>query len=187
MMRKIEVALLMAVCLAAPVVSPAMATETEASQQAKATSLSPAQAQAKAREDAKAYRERQRWMLAQRAESGGTGEAAWRLLKQPMDLPDLPRYTGAGTLFTEGLLYPNKPGGAAVTMTYRAKEAPDVVLGWYEDALKSYQWKVKTTGSGALSTITGQHGSNNVTVNVSPCKDKTYRTDLRISFKLSHK
>ncbi len=187
MMRKIEVALVMAVCLAAPVVSPAVAADTKTGKHAKTPSVSPEEARAIAQEQARAAQLRQRWLLAQRAESGGSGEAAWRLLKQPMDLPDLPRYSGTGTLFTEGLLYPNKPGGAAVTMTYRAKEAPDVVLGWYEDALKSYQWKVKTTGSGALATVTGQHGSNNVTVNVSPCKDKAYRTDLRISFKLSHK
>lgn len=126
-------------------------------------------------------------MLAQRAESGGTGEATWRLLKQPMDLPDVPRYTGAGTEFAEGLMYPNKPGGAAVSMTYRIKETPDVVIHWYEDALKNYQWKTKTSGNGAHSIVTGQHGGNNITVTVTPAKSRGFRTECRISYKLSNK
>jgi hypothetical protein len=185
MIRKFEVALLMAVLFAMAVDSPASAKENKASDReaAKAAAGAPVAEVV----DPKALAAKRRWLLAQRAESGGTGEASWRLLKAPMDLPDVPRYTGAGTEFSEGLLYPNKPGGAAVSMTYRAKEAPDVVLSWYEDALKNYQWKTKTKGTGANAVISGMHGNNGITVTVSPTKARGFRTDLRISYKLARK
>src|SRR2546430_1648330 len=44
---------------------------------------------------------RRKWMLAQRSESGGTGESAWHLMKKPYDLPNLPPYTGTGAQFME--------------------------------------------------------------------------------------
>lgn len=203
MIRKIEVALLMMIASALPLAMPSFAADSAATATAKSTSKSSRSTGSKstgrtadnktaavaieAAETPAQAAARRRWMLAQRAESGGTGEATWRLLKQPMDLPDVPRYTGAGTEFAEGLMYPNKPGGAAVSMTYRIKETPDVVIHWYEDALKNYQWKTKTSGNGAHSIVTGQHGGNNITVTVTPAKSRGFRTECRISYKLSNK
>ncbi|MDZ4832463.1 MAG: hypothetical protein SGJ27_01555 [Candidatus Melainabacteria bacterium] len=128
---------------------------------------------------------RQKWLLAQRSESGGTGEGAWQLLHRPPDLPNLPSYTGTGAQFAEGLMYPNKPGGAAISVTYRAKESPDTVRGWYEDALANYHWKVQKSNDHNL--LMASNGPNNVTVKVTPSKGKVYKTDLKITFKLAHK
>lgn len=200
MIRKIEVALLMMFASLVPLAVPSFAADPAATATTRSTSSSSRSTTSKstgrtadnrtaavATETPAQATARRRWMLAQRAESGGTGEATWRLLKQPMDLPDVPRYTGAGTEFAEGLMYPNKPGGAAVSMTYRIKETPDVVIHWYEDALKNYQWKTKTSGNGAHSIVTGQHGGNNITVTVTPAKSRGFRTECRISYKLSNK
>jgi len=172
MTRKIQIALLMAMLLNSPVVAPAHAQ-------------SPAQLEQQKRQKLAAEAAKRKWLLAQRAESGGTGEGAWQLLKQPMDLPDVPRYSGAGAQFIEGLMYPNKPGGAAISLTYRVKEAPDAVLGWYQDALANYQWKMGQSKDPNM--LKGSHGRNGVTVTVTPTKQKGFRTDLRISYKISNK
>ncbi len=129
---------------------------------------------------------RRKWMLAQRSESGGSGEAAWQLIHRPMDLPNLPQYTGTGATFVEGLMYPNKPGGAHISLTYRAKEAPDVVMSWYEDALTNYHWKI-SKNKNEKGAVVATNGDNGVTVNVKPAGQKGYKTDLRITFKLGHK
>ena len=126
-----------------------------------------------------------KWLLAQHSESGGTGEAAWQLLKQPLDLPDLPKYGGHAE-FIDGLMYPNKPGGPAVTLHYKVKEAPSEVLNWYADALKNYQWILDRGRQTANSTsVSGKHGKNGCTITVSHCKEKGYPCDLRISFKIT--
>ena len=145
---KLQHAIMIAAMLSAPFVAPACAQSQQelAQPSARKTAQPAAQAQMQVINGKRRY-------LAQRAESGGTGEGAWQLLKQPMDLPDLPRYTGAGTQFVEGLMYPNKPGGAAITMIYHAKEVPDVVRDWYGDALASYQWKVLPAGKGETITL----------------------------------
>jgi hypothetical protein len=158
-------------------------TAPQASAQAKAAAevdqFTPAQKAALAAK-------RKKWLLAQRSEAGGTGEGAWQLIHRPMDLPNLPQYTGTGATFVEGLMYPNKPGGAAISLTYQAKEAPDVVMSWYEEALVNYHWKVSKAKSekGAVMAVNGDNG---VTINVKPAKSKVYRTDLKITFKLAHK
>ncbi len=183
---KIQIAILLVGLLPSWVSSPALAetakTNTKAAKAAAATAeekFTPAQLKALAEK-------RRKWMLAQRSEYGGSGEAAWQLMKQPLDLPNLPQYTGAGAVFVEGLMYPNKPGGAAFSMTFRAKEAPDVVLDWYQEALANYKWKITPTKKGS-NTIDALNGSNGVTVKVTPTKAKGFRTDYKISFKLSHK
>lgn len=124
-------------------------------------------------------------LLAQHADSGGTGEAAWQLMKRPMDLPDLPKYTGQAE-FVEGLMYPNKPGGPAIVMKFRAKEEPDSVLSWYSDSLKQFTWKLEGSHSGKnITSIKAQHGKNGCSILVLPAKDKIWKTDLRISYKLA--
>lgn len=119
---------------------------------------------------------------AQAAERGGTGTGTWYLVKTPMQLPDLPKYSGKA-LFSKGLMYPNKPGGSAINLMYKVKEPPSSVLQWYKDTLKAYSWKVvKTKNSNAVRAT---HGKNGVVVNVSDSKTPGYQTELKISYKLA--
>ena len=120
--------------------------------------------------------------LAQRAMKGGTGDAAWVLVKQPMNLPDLPKYSGKA-FFEGGLMYPNKPGGSAISLRYKVKEAPDTVLEWYRDTLKSNQWQVMQTKNQA--SVRAVRGKNGVVVNVTPSKAPGYQSNLKISYKLA--
>ena len=126
-----------------------------------------------------------RLLLAQRAERGGSGEAAWQLLKQPMSLPDLPMYTGRSK-FKDGLMYPNKPGGPAITLRYLAVEEPAVVLDWYDQALKNYQWKIDKHPLSS-SSISAKRGSNGVVVRVTESKQGKFKSFLQISYKLNSK
>ena len=120
--------------------------------------------------------------FAQRAESGGTGTAAWKLAKKPMNLPDLPSYSGKAT-FTNGLMYPNKPGGPAINLMYKAKEPPEQVMSWYQDTLKGNSWSVVPTKN--PNSLRANKGKNGVVVNVSPSKTPGYSTELKISYKLA--
>lgn len=174
-------AFLTSVCLPATAESPpeSKSTSVDSSAEKPTASLTPAQ-------KAELVARKKKWLLAQRTESGGTGEGAWRLIKKPMDLPNLPQYTGAGATFVEGLMYPNKPGGAAISLTYRAKEAPDVVMSWYEEALANYHWKIQKIKA-ENANLTAFNGDNGVTVAVRPAKLKAFRTDIKITFKLARK
>jgi len=118
-------------------------------------------------------------LIAQRADHGGVGDGAWQLLKKPMDLPDLPKY-GGQTQFVGGLMYPNKAGGPAITMRYLSKDAADVVSQWYEDSLKANSW----TTSSVKDSIKGQKGHNGVVVRVSSTKQKGFKSEIKISYKL---
>lgn len=120
--------------------------------------------------------------FAQRAEKGGTGTAAWQLIKQPMTLPDLPSYSGQAT-FLHGLMYPNKPGGPAINMMFKTKEAPGTVLGWYKDTLKGYNWTIKPDKND--NAVRATKGKNGVIINVGASKTPGFLGELKISYKLS--
>ncbi|MBZ0187147.1 MAG: hypothetical protein K8F91_12945 [Candidatus Obscuribacterales bacterium] len=121
-------------------------------------------------------------LIAQRAERGGVGAGAWQILRKPMELPDLPAYTGQSQ-FISGLMYPNKPGGAAISMRYMAKEDAGTVSQWYADTLKANSWKTaKATND---SSIRAQKGGNGVTIRVTPAKKSGFKSEMKISYKLS--
>ncbi|HMO23315.1 MAG TPA: hypothetical protein PKD05_14435 [Candidatus Melainabacteria bacterium] len=121
-------------------------------------------------------------LIAQRAERGGTGTAAWQLVKQPMELPDLPQYSGKAT-FTHGLMYPNKPGGPAINLMFKVKDHPDAVMQWYRDTLKANSWKVIPDKN--QNAVRATKGKNGVVVNVGASKAPGYFTELKISYKLA--
>ncbi len=120
--------------------------------------------------------------LAQAVDRGGVGTGAWELLRQPMNLPNLPMYTGKAH-FIKGLMYPNKPGGAAIELHYVVTEDPQSVMSWYSGALDSYQWKSKKAHNECL--IRATRGDNGVVVKVTPTRKKGYRSELQISYKLN--
>ncbi len=122
---------------------------------------------------------------AQHADSGGTGQGFWQLLKQPITLPDIPQYSGQAQ-FVSGLMYPNKIGGPTVSMQFRAREAPDTVLEWYQEALKAYKW----VGRKAPATNRGRSyeafkGKSTITISVNDCNFQGFRTNFKLSCKVA--
>ncbi|MBX9692168.1 MAG: hypothetical protein K2Z81_07280 [Cyanobacteria bacterium] len=120
--------------------------------------------------------------LSSAVERGGVGTGAWQLLRQPMNLPNLPAYSGKAQ-FVKGLMYPNKPGGPAINLQYNVSEDPGTVISWYSDALDSYQWHSKKNQNQTL--IRATRGDNGVVVRVTPSNKKGFRSELQISYKLS--
>lgn len=125
-------------------------------------------------------------VMAQHADSGGQGQAFWQLLKTPISLPDIPQYSGQAQ-FVSGLMYPNKPGGPTVSLQYRAREAPDTVITWYEEALKAYKW----VGRRAPQNSTGgrvyeaSKGKSSITVTAADSRVRGFLTEFKISCKVS--
>lgn len=121
-------------------------------------------------------------LLAQAADRGGTGEGAWQVLREPVQLPDFPAYSGKAT-FNGGLMYPNKQGGPAIGLRYSAREDPESILGWYEEALKSYKWAVNRQRGVVPGSVTATKGGSSCVVQASPSRKPGFATDLYINFK----
>lgn len=68
-----------------------------------------------------------------------SGEFATQSFTSPPSLPDFPQYTGQAVLLS-GTIFPNAGGGASYTMVLAAKEDPQMIRSWYEEALKGLKW-----------------------------------------------
>ncbi|CAM6001763.1 unnamed protein product [Sphagnum balticum] len=107
-------------------------------------------------------------------------------LKTFIDLPELPRYSGAGAIFMDGLKFPNDPLGQSVTMTFGVLEEAPQVNDWYKAALQQYQWTLspfKTDPARGGYLIDATKGKYNVSLMVQSVTRKPYRT--RIVLRLS--
>jgi hypothetical protein len=98
-------------------------------------------------------------------------------LREPMELADLPKFSGhavflGGHLRTTG-------NGDAVLMSFKVKESPDQVRDWYSNVLHMGQWKVMTDKEDIISA---RKNDNTCTVSVSSAKNREYPTALSISY-----
>lgn len=82
-------------------------------------------------------------------------ELKGKTLTKPIDLLDLPAYSGKNTQFVRGILFPAVKGGASVTMQFSVKETPQEVLNWYKNAFASNQWQMldNTAGRAGLAAM----------------------------------
>ena len=68
-------------------------------------------------------------------------------LKQKVQLPNLPEYTGKSR-FLNGLVYnniANNKQGPAYVMCFNAKETGDQVRDWWLNSLRAYRWNITFT------------------------------------------
>jgi len=103
-------------------------------------------------------------------------------LSSPMELPDVPKYTGRAT-FVSGLQYPDNPHGPVVLLTYRVHEDVAEVLQWYADSLKAYLWKVQEFKP-ETSQVLASKGHTACTILVSQYKGPGFRTEVTITYKV---
>ncbi|MBC7996726.1 MAG: hypothetical protein IAF58_02215 [Leptolyngbya sp.] len=61
-------------------------------------------------------------------------------LKDKVDLPDLPSYTGKAK-FTNGYVESDAKGGPRYSMSFSAQEPEGQILDWYENVFRMYKWK----------------------------------------------
>ena len=104
------------------------------------------------------------------------------VLSSPMDLPDVPKYTGRAT-FVSGLKYPDNPHGPVVLLTYRMHEEGQEVLQWYSDSLKAYSWRVQDLKPETRQVLASK-GRTECTILASPYKGPGFRTEVQITYKV---
>lgn len=104
-----------------------------------------------------------------------------------VDLPDVPRYSGAGAVFLDGLKYPNDNFGQDVTMTFGVMEQAVQVNDWYKAALQQYQWTVypvKPDPSARDSySVDAGKGKYNINLIIKGVPRQPYRTRVVIRYK----
>ncbi|HEY9786634.1 MAG TPA: hypothetical protein V6D17_14630 [Candidatus Obscuribacterales bacterium] len=62
-------------------------------------------------------------------------------LAQPVDCPDLPRFTGKQRMVS-GIYTPRKEGGTSYVINYATSEDVNTVRNWYRQAFTSNQWQI---------------------------------------------
>lgn len=104
------------------------------------------------------------------------------VLTSPIELPEVPRYTGRAT-FVKGLKYPDNPTGPVVLLTYHVHEAAPEVLQWYSDSLKSYSWQVQQPQPETHQVLASK-GHTECTVQAITYKGPGFRTEVTITYKV---
>lgn len=118
--------------------------------------------------------------------SGGKPQVAeepefhYQQLKRYEQLPDVPQYTGQAE-FIQGVLYPSARGGKSISYSLAARENRELVIRWYQDALKMYKWNMD--GEQTPSNIHGMKGGNFVQVVVAPASKAGYGCDILITYR----
>jgi hypothetical protein len=104
------------------------------------------------------------------------------VLSSPMELPEVPKYTGRAT-FVSGLQYPDNPHGPVVLLVYRVHEDAAEVLQWYSDALKSYLWQVQDLKPETRQVLASK-GRTECTILASQYNGPGFRTEITITYKV---
>lgn len=113
-------------------------------------------------------------------ESELAAEYQFQVLKEPVGLPNLPNYTGQAK-FISGLSYPKVKDGATIGLRFAVREEPALVLNWYKEAFRGYQWAYVPTDNGLTATKDG----NSCTITLSKPSLVGYKADLEIGYKFA--
>ena len=71
-------------------------------------------------------------------------------LRDKVDLPDLPAFTGKAK-FVTGTIEQSSKGGPRYQMTFEAEEPQAQVIDWYDNVFRMYKWKDIKRSSSAVS------------------------------------
>jgi len=99
-------------------------------------------------------------------------------LDRIIDLPDIPTYSGK-TEFISGEQL-DGPKSTSYRIRFYAKEEPDEVGKWYNDALSMYSWKMLDHTNRTCTARSKNGGMASVTVN--PCLHKGMASVVTISY-----
>jgi hypothetical protein len=105
------------------------------------------------------------------------------VLREPMELQDLPRFTGHEKF--QGGHTRTTDDGQGCSMEFAVQEPPDRVFDWYKTVLQMNQWKVANTNSSEILVAT--KNKNRCTIGVYPTRDKQkWTTHLHINYFLGN-
>jgi hypothetical protein len=81
-------------------------------------------------------------------------------LRDKVDLPDLPMYTGKAK-FVSGTVEQGAKGGPRYSMVFEAEEPQSQVIDWYDNVFRMYKWNgiQKSTSSVSASHKEGHYAS----------------------------
>ena len=90
-------------------------------------------------------------------------------LRDKVDLPDLPAYTGKAR-FVTGTVEQAAKGGPRYAMVFEAEEPQSQVIDWYDNVFRMYKWKSiqKNTSSVSASHKEGHFASVSTDAVVKP-------------------
>jgi len=100
-------------------------------------------------------------------------------LKQPLELPNLPTYSGKAR-FMRGYTQTTEAGYTTYQMNFLAKEDMGQVKNWYQNTFNIYQWKMQHAGQ---QNLVAKHDDGHIcTIVVNPTVEPGYHTQLNIYY-----
>lgn len=107
-------------------------------------------------------------------------------LKDKVDLPELPAYTGKSR-FTNGYVESDAKGGPRYSMVFSAQEPESQILDWYENVFRMYKWNgVKRDGSSVSGSHKQGHYASVKTDHIFT-KDNRPLTSIKVHYQMSVK
>lgn len=107
-------------------------------------------------------------------------------LKDKVDLPDLPAYTGKSR-FTNGYVESDAKGGPRYSMIFTAAEPEGQILDWYENVFRMYKWKgIKRDASSVSGSHKDGHFASVKTDHVFT-RDNRSVTSIKVHYQMSVK
>lgn len=107
-------------------------------------------------------------------------------LKEKVDLPDLPAYSGKSK-FVGGYVEAGAKGGTRYDMTFEAEESESQILDWYDNVFRMYKWKKIDRAQTSVSASHKEGHYATVSTNSVLLKDGKTRCRISLHYKLAVK
>lgn len=104
-------------------------------------------------------------------------------LSKPIDVADMPLYSGKNVKFVTGTAFPKVKGGSSITMEFSTADQPKQVLEWYTATLRQYGWLPMEHMTGA-NGVAGMKSHNICQVMTMAPSNKGAKCDFLVRFKL---
>ena len=105
-------------------------------------------------------------------------------MRVPIDLPNLPLYSGKST-FISGITFPRVKGGATINMRFATTDESQTVLNFYRSIFSQLPWtldRAATVGT-TIAALDSQGHIGEVTVLQSYKKGKQWHTEFIVLYK----
>jgi len=103
-------------------------------------------------------------------------------LKAPVDLPNVPTYTGR-TVFAGGCVVPRARSGCCYIQHFSAREKAQEIIAWYQAALAQNNWKIEPGMQSERSTAATDAKGNICQIFAMPtANEKGYLTDFVVQY-----
>jgi hypothetical protein len=105
-------------------------------------------------------------------------------LTRPVELPNVPLYSGSSARFLSGAMSPNLKGGPAVTMQFAVNGDSNKIIQWYRTLLSQKDWSLME-GMQGINGFTAINGQNICQVTVVGPSNRGAQCNLLVQYKFS--